>query len=151
MIQSKDFLLLVIVTFMTVAFILPEDSIMRGLDRGYMLAGLLVVATIALAHHSKVAIVAAVLIATMGANLPEEIANILNVDARIFMITLIAVVLVAMANQFFKLLPTGLDKPQGIPAGKGFVNPNPNIVELNVPENDEQELNTPENLNNPAI
>ena len=144
MTQTKDFLLLLIVIFMSIAFILPEDSILRGLDRTYMLAGLIIVVGIALAHYSKLVAVAAVLIVAMGANLPQDIASILNLDVRIFMITLIVVLLVAMTKQFFRL-PTGLDKPQGFPAGRGSVAPNPNIVELNLPESDGQEMNAAEN------
>jgi len=140
MTQTKDFLLLLIVIFMSIAFILPEDSIVRGLDRSYMFAGLLIVVGIALAHYSKLVVVAAVLIVAMGANLPQEIARILNLDVRIFMITLIVVLLVAMAKQVFRL-PTGLDKPQGFPEGRGSVAPNPNIVELNAAENNDPEPN----------
>jgi len=143
-IRTKDCLLLLIVTFISVAFILPEDSILRGLDRTYLFAVLLIILTIALVHYSKLVLVTAVLIAAMGANLPEELARMLTVDARIFMIALIAVLLVAMANHIIKL-PTGLDKPQGFPAGKGSVAPNPNIVELNLPESNGPELNSAEN------
>ena len=132
--QAKDFLLLAIVTFMTIAFILPEDSILRGLDRSYIFTGLLVIVIIALSHYSKLVVVASVLIVAIGANLPREVAQTLNLDVRILMIALIAILLVVMANQIFKL-PTGLDKPQGFPAGKGSETPNQGIVELNSPEN----------------
>jgi hypothetical protein len=142
--QAKDFLLLAIVTFMTVAFILPEDSIVRGLDRSYILTGLLVIVIIALSHYSKLVVVASVLIVAIGANLPQDIAHTLNLDVRILMIALIVILLLVMANLIFKL-PTGLDKPQGFPAGKGSGVPNPNIVELNLPV----ELSTPVEINTP--
>ena len=159
MAQSKDFLLLAIVTFMTVAFILPEDSIVRGLDRSYILTGLLVIVTIALSHYSKFVVFASVLVVAIGANLPREIAQTLNLDVRILMVALIAILLVVMANQIFKL-PTGLDKPQGIPSGRGSVATNIKIVELNsmdkpqelpaekgsvAPNPDIVETNSPEN------
>jgi hypothetical protein len=142
--QAKDFLLLAIVTFMTVAFILPEDSFLRGLDRSYILTGLMVIVIIALSHYSKLVVVASVLIVAIGANLPQDIALTLNLDVRILMIALIAILLVAMANLIIKL-PTGLDKPQGFPARKGSGVPNPNIVELNLPV----ELSTPVEFNTP--
>ena len=132
------------VSFISMVFILPEGSIFRELDRSYMIIGLLIILSIALTYYSRVVVVAAVLIVAIGANLPQDIARILNIDTRILMIALIAVVLVVMANQIFKL-PTGLNKAQGFPAGRGSVNPNPNIVELNLPENDGQELNSGEN------
>ena len=135
MTNSKDLLLLLLVTFITVVFIMPEDSIVRGLDRSYMLAGLIFIVLIALTHYSKIAVVLAVLIAAMGANLPEGIALMLNVDVRIFMGTLIAIVVVAMAKQMWKL-PTGLEKPQGFATAGASVNVNRNVVELNVPTDD---------------
>ncbi len=144
MIRAKDILLLLIVTFMSVAFILPNSSIFRGLDRTYLIAGLLIVLTIVLAYYSKFVLVAAVLIAAIGANLPQEIAWSLNVEPRIFMVTLITIVLVAVANRIIDL-PTGLDKPQGFPGSKGSVAPNRNIVELNLPENNSSELSAVEN------
>ncbi len=144
MIQTKDILLLLIVTFMSVVFLQPDSSVILGLDRTYLFAGLLIVVTIALAHYSKLVLVTAVLIAAIGANLPQEFAKALNVDARYFMIGLITVLLVAVANRIIKL-PTGLDKPQGFPAGPGSVAPNPNMVELNLPESNGAELSGVEN------
>ncbi len=153
MIRSKDILLLLIVTFMSVIFLQPDSALVLGFDRSYLFAGLLIVLIIALTHYSKLVLVTAVLIAAIGANLPQEIAGALNVDARYFMIGLVAVLLVAVANRVIKL-PTGLDKPQGFPAGQGSVTPNPNLVELNLPENNDPELNAPEDndpVGDPAV
>jgi len=133
MMQVKDYLLLLIVTFMTVAIILPAASVMSGIDRNYLLVGLLIVVAIALAHYSRFALVSVVVIATIGANLPPEIAGLFNIDPRILIGTLVAVLLVPAVNLIFKL-PTGLDKPQGIPANKSTAGHNSNIVELNLPD-----------------
>jgi hypothetical protein len=149
MIRTKDFLLLLIVTFMSIVFLQPDSSIMIGLDRTFLFAGLLIVVTIALAHYSKVVLVTAVLIVAIGANLPREVAGALNVDARYFMIGLVIVLLVAVANRVIKL-PTGLDKHQGFPAGQDSVNPNPNLVELNLPVYNDPELNESED-NDPEL
>jgi len=104
-----DILLLLLVTFMSVVFLQPDGSLMLGLDRTYLLAGLLIVVTIALAQYPKLVLVAAVLIVAVGANLPQEFAQALNVDTRYFISVLIAIVLVAVANRIIKL-PTGLDR-----------------------------------------
>ncbi len=153
MIRTKDILLLLIVTFMSVVFLQPDSSLVLGLDRTYLFAGLLIVVTIALAHYSKLVLVTAVLIAAIGANLPQEFAQALNVDARYFMIGLVTVLLVAVANRIIKL-PTGLDRRQGFPADPSSVAPNPNMVELNLPESNDPELNAPEDndpVGDPAI
>jgi len=153
MIRTKDFLLLLIVTFMSVVFLQSDSSVVLGLDRTYLFGGLLIVLTIALAHYSKLVLVTSVLIAAIGANLPQELAVALNVDARYFMIGLITVLLVAVANRLIKL-PTGLNKPQGLPAGQDSVNSNPNLVELNLPENNDPESSASEDndpVSDPAV
>jgi len=153
MFQTKDILLLLTVTFMSVVFLQPNSSIVLGLDRSYLFTGLLIVVTIALAHYSKLVLVTAVLIAAIGANLPQELAGALNVDARYFMIGLITILLAAVVNRVIKL-PTGLDKPQGFPAEQGSVTPNPKLVELNLPENNNPEMNAPEGnepVSDPAV
>ena len=112
-------MLLVIVTLMSVAANLPNGlSELSGVDRRYLLAGLLIVVTIALVRYSKFALVAAIFILAVGANLPQDIAAILNIDSRILMGSLIAIVLLSLANRVIKL-PTGLDKPQGFSAEHG--------------------------------
>jgi len=83
-----------------------------------------------LTHYSKFVVATAVSILAIGANLPHEIARILNIDARILLGSLIVVLLVTVANRIIKL-PTGLDKPQGIAAAHGSVTRNPDIPELN--------------------
>lgn len=106
---------------MSAAANLPQDfSLLSGVDRKYLLAGLLIVVTIALVRYSKFALVAAVFILAVGANLPHDIAEILNVDSRILMGSLIAIVLLSLANRIMKL-PTGLDKPQGFISEHGSI------------------------------
>ncbi len=139
--NSKDILLLLIVTFISMAFILPEDSIFRGLDRSYMLIGLLFIVTIALSHYSKIVVFSSVTIVAIGANLPQDIASLLNIDVRVLMVALITLVLVTIANQVFRL-PKGLDKAQGFPTGKVS---STTIVELNSVEIADPESHMPEN------
>ena len=110
-----------IVTFMSVTANLPQDfSLLSGVDRKYLLVGLLVVVTIALVRYSRLVLVAAVFILAAGANLPREIAETLNVDSRILLGSLIFIVLLSLANRVIKL-PTGLDIPQGFPVEHGSI------------------------------
>jgi len=130
MLHTKDFLLLLIVIFITVVIIQPDNSVLNGIDKNYLLTGLVIMVAIALTHYSKFVVATAVSILAIGANLPHEIARILNIDARILLGSLIVVLLVTVANRIIKL-PTGLDKPQGIAAAHGSVTRNPDIPELN--------------------
>ena len=109
----KDYLLLGIVTLMSVAANLPENVLgLSLLDRKLLVIGLLLVVSIALVRYSKVALVLAVVILAIGANLPQQLSDTLNVEPRILMFTLAAIVLLSFANRLMRL-PSGLDRKQG--------------------------------------
>ena len=74
--MNKDYLLLGIVTLMSVGANLPHQFAgLSGVDRKLLLIGLLVVVSIALIRYSKFTLVLAVAILAIGANLPQEIAS----------------------------------------------------------------------------
>jgi hypothetical protein len=117
--MNKDYVLLGIVTFMSLGANLPDKIIgLNGVDRKLLLIGLLVVVAIALVRYTKFALVLAIAILAIGANLPQEIAGALNIDPRILLLTLAAIVLFTLANRLLNL-PTGLDKPQGFVSNEG--------------------------------
>jgi len=117
--MNKDYLLLGIVSIMSIGANLPDKLIaLNGVDRKLLVIGLLLVVTIALVRYSKFALVLAVGILAIGANLPEEISRVLNIEPRILMLTLVAIVLFSLANRFFKL-PSGLDREQGVAHKEG--------------------------------
>ncbi len=100
---------------MSVAANLPHDfSLLSGINRNFLLVGLMFVLAIALVRYTRFVLVATVFILTVGANLPHDIAQILNVDPRILMGSLIAIPVLSLLNHFVKL-PTGLDKSQVFP------------------------------------
>jgi hypothetical protein len=72
-------------------------------------------------------------ILAIGANLPDETARVLSVDPRILMGTLVAMLLVLVANRVVRL-PTGLDKPQGFPDKRNSVVRNLEITEPDLTE-----------------
>ena len=117
--MNKDYVLLAIVTIMSAGANLPETLVgLSGIDRKLLVAGLLLVVTIALVRYSKFALVLAVVILAVGANLPLTVANTLNVDPRVLMLTLAAIVMFSLANRMLKL-PSGLDKKQGFSSDEG--------------------------------
>ncbi len=114
-------MLVLIVTVMSVSANLPDDIMASsGIDRRYLLAGLLIMVTIALARYARLVLVLAVFILAVGANLPQEAAQALNIDPRFLMLALVAIVILSLANRVMKL-PSGLDKPQKIVADHGSV------------------------------
>lgn len=117
--MNKDYLLLGIVTVMSLAANLPDNILsLNGLNRKLLVFGLLFVVCIALIRYSKFALVLAIAILALGANLPSELAGALNVDPRVMMMTLAAVVLFSLANRILRL-PTGLDNSQGFAYEEG--------------------------------
>ena len=114
-IHSKELLLLLVVTIMSVAANQPYNfKLLSGINRNCLLVGLMIVLATAPIRYSRLVLVAAMFIFAVGANLPNDIAQILNVDPRILMGSLIAILVLSLLNQFIKL-PTGLEKPQGFP------------------------------------
>jgi hypothetical protein len=89
-------------------------TLLSVIDRNYLLVGLMIVVATALIRYARFVLVIAISILAIGANLPHDIAQILNVDSRILTGSLIAILVLSLLNQFFKL-PTGLDKSQGFP------------------------------------
>jgi len=117
--MNKDYLLLAIVSIMSIGANLPATLVgLNAVDRKLLMVGLMMVVTIALIRYSKFALVLAVAILAVGANLPEEIAGALNIEPRILMLTLAAIVLFSLVNRILKL-PTGLDQQQGITSNEG--------------------------------
>ena len=117
--MNKDYVLLAIVSFMSIGANLPETLVgLSGVDRKLLVIGLLLVVTIALVRYSKFALVLAVAILALGANLPQEIAATLNIEPRILLITLAMIVLFSLANRILKL-PSGLDRKQGFISEEG--------------------------------
>jgi hypothetical protein len=113
--MNKDYLLLAAVSFMSLGANLPGLS---GVDRKILVVGLLLVVTITLVRYSKFALVLAVGILAIGANLPQEIAGVLNVEPQILLLTLAVIVLFSLANRLLKL-PSGLDQNQGGSSAEG--------------------------------
>ena len=117
--MNKDYLLLGIVTLMSVGANLPHQFVgLSGVDRKLLLIGLLVVVSIALIRYSKFTLVLAVAILAIGANLPHEIASALNIEPKILLLTLVTVVLLSLGNRLLKL-PSGLDRQQGFEGNEG--------------------------------
>jgi ankyrin repeat protein len=111
--MKRDYLLLGIVTLMSLAANLPQELIgLTGIDRRMLVLGLVLVVAIALVRYSKLVMIFCVVILAFGANLPQELAAKYNIEPGILMAALIAIIVLALANHYLKL-PTGLDKRQG--------------------------------------
>jgi len=106
--RLNDAMIVSLVVVMSVAANLPEDMDV-GLDRRYLLAGLVAIVVVSLIKYLKFALILVVAVLAVGANLPGALAQDLGVDKGIMMFALGAMVIISLANQIFKL-PTGLGK-----------------------------------------
>jgi hypothetical protein len=111
--MNKDYLLLGIVTAMSLAANLPQQF--TGLwvvDHRLLVVGLLLVVTISLVRYSRLVMVLSIVVLAFGANLPQELAATFNIEPSIMMVALVAIVLLALANRYLQL-PSGLESRQG--------------------------------------
>lgn len=106
--RLSDGIIVLLVGIMSIAANLPDDF-QAGLDRRYLLAGLIGIIVVSLIKYLKFALVLVVAVLAAGANLPGQLAADLSIDKGIMMFALGAMVIISLANQLFKL-PTGLDK-----------------------------------------
>ena len=97
---------------MSVGANLPEGMAESwGIDRRFLLGGLVALVAVALVRYLKFTLVLVVAILAIGANLPGDIAREFGIDRHIMMFALIAMVVISLASRFFKI-PTGIDKPK---------------------------------------
>jgi hypothetical protein len=82
-----------------------------GIDRRFLLGGLVALVAVALVRYLKFTLVLVVAILAVGANLPGDIAREFGIDRHIMMFALIAMVIISLASRVFKIpIPTGLEK-----------------------------------------
>ena len=106
---AREWGLVVVVMLMSLGANLPREFAEQwGIDRKYLLGGLVALVGISLVRYLKFTLILVVVILTVGANLPAEIAEELHVNADIMLFALVAMVVVSLASLMFKL-PTGLD------------------------------------------
>jgi hypothetical protein len=104
--KFNELVLLAIVILLSVAANLPDSLIGRYIDTNILLSVLAGVIIIALFRYLRWMLFLTVSVLALGANLPEQIANVVKVDPIVMIATLIVLVLVSLLNHVFKLLPT---------------------------------------------
>ena len=106
--QSKyDILLLVVVVLLTIAANLPEE--IAFVDRKVLLATLSIIVAISLVRYVRISLVLVTAVLVAGANLPKELAEQFGIDNNIMLLTLLAMVCVAVFNHYIKKVPTGTE------------------------------------------
>lgn len=105
----RDWGLVGVVTLMALGANMPEGFAREwGIDRKYLLGGLITLVGIALVRYLKFTLILVVAILTIGANLPEDMAEGLGVNRDIMLFALVSMVVISLVSRVFKM-PTGLD------------------------------------------
>lgn len=113
--RVRELILMGLITITAVLANLPEDYVEStlGINRGVLFAVLAIAIIVGLFLYLKFGFFVAVVLLIVGANMPEQIADGLNVSKIPIVLALVALVGVGLVNYLVKLMPTGLEpKPK---------------------------------------
>jgi ankyrin repeat protein len=111
--KRNEMILLAIISLMSFAANLPSGTLSHFVDQRMLLITLGTSVLIALFQYVQMLLSSVMLISSVGANLPPEVAQNIGVQPPILTVTLILIVSIALINRFYKLLPTGLSHRTG--------------------------------------
>jgi hypothetical protein len=105
---TKDLVLVLMVTAMSIAANLPEGTMAQlGINQTYLLLGLVAVVAVSLVRYLKFTLVLVIAILAVGANLPADLAQEFGVDPQIMLFALFGMVATSFVN-FVVRLPKGV-------------------------------------------
>jgi hypothetical protein len=104
--KLKEVAMLVIVLLLSIAANLPESFIGQYVGKDILLSALAAVIIVALFRYLRWMLFLIVTVLAVGANLPEQLATVVNVEPVVMIATLVVLVLISLLNHIFKLLPT---------------------------------------------
>src|SRR3954465_1728122 len=113
--RIRELILMGLITITAVLANLPHEYVEEtlGVSHGTLLAVLAIAVIIGLFLYLKFGLFVAVVLLIAAANLPEQIADGLNISKVPIVLALVALVGVGLINPLVKLLPTGLEpKPR---------------------------------------
>lgn len=104
--KLNEVIMLAIVLILSVTANLPDSLLGSYVDKDLLLSVLAAVIIIALFRYLRWMLFLIVTILALGANMPEQLASVVNVDPIVMIATLVVLVFVSLLNHVFKLLPT---------------------------------------------
>ena len=113
--RIRELVLMGLILVTAVMANLPEEYVEEslGLNRGMLVACLGIAVIIGLFLYLKTGLFIAVVLLIAGANMPDQIAEGLNISKIPIVLALVALIGVGLINYFVKLIPTGLEpKPR---------------------------------------
>ena len=112
--RIRELILMGLITVTAVLANLPHEYVEEtlGISHGTLLAVLAIAVIIGLFLYLKTGLFIAVVLLIAGANMPEQIAEGLNISRIPIVLALVALIGVGLVNYVVKLLPTGLEPPK---------------------------------------
>ena len=113
--RIRELVLMGLILVSAVMANLPEEYVEEslGVNRGMLVACLGIAVIIGLFLYLKTGLFIAVVLLIAGANMPDQIAEGLNISKIPIVLALVALIGVGLINYFVKLIPTGLEpKPR---------------------------------------
>jgi hypothetical protein len=109
--RIRELILMGLITITAVLANLPEEYVedTLGVSRGMLVAMLGIAVIIGLFLYLKTGLFIAVVLLIAGANMPDQIAEGLNISKIPIVLALVALVGVGLINYVVKLMPTGLE------------------------------------------
>jgi hypothetical protein len=122
--RIRELVLMGLITITAVLANLPQEYVedTLGISSNFLLAILAIAVILGLFLYLKFGFFVAVVLLIAGANMPEQIAEGLNVSKVPIVLSLVALVGIGLVNYVVKLMPTGLEprpkekSPEGIKA-----------------------------------
>jgi hypothetical protein len=109
--RIRELILMGLILVSAVMANLPEEYVEEtlGVNRGMLVACLGIAVIIGLFLYLKTGLFIAVVLLIAGANMPDQIAEGLNISKIPIVLALVALIGVGLINYFVKLIPTGLE------------------------------------------
>jgi uncharacterized protein len=122
--RIRELILMGLITITAVLANLPQEYVEEtlGVSPNFLLAILAIAVIIGLFLYLKFGFFVGVVLLIAGANMPEQIAEGLNISKIPIVLSLVALVGIGLVNYFVRLMPTGLEpkpkekSPEGIKA-----------------------------------
>jgi ankyrin repeat protein len=107
--KASEVLILIAASVMSLLANLPDDILGKMIDKKLLLAGLIALVVIALFRYLQIYLLLTISVLAIGANLPDEMASALGVSRIAMIVSLGALIAIALLNRVIRLLPVGLE------------------------------------------
>jgi hypothetical protein len=104
--KSSEVLILLAASVMSLLANMPDEILGHVVDRKMLLAGLITLVVVSLFRYLQMYLLLLITVLAIGANLPAEMASALGISQTVLLISLGALIAIALLNRVINLVPT---------------------------------------------